>query len=90
MDCTKGLKETLSHLHSCMPKGVEYTPNKYGGTFTKGKRKIFVNIDYRKNDTSFPKISKYKDSYGVMLDRSYCKSYEAIRSLVRKGLGIKD
>ena len=44
----KKLDETLSHLHSCLTKGVKYSNTKYGGTFIKGNRYIFVNIDYRK------------------------------------------
>lgn len=85
------LHVTLDHMSTCLPKDVKYTKSKYGGSFTKGNRSIFVKVDfYTKQKVTDPmKIKKYHGKYGVKVHRLNTCDYVGIKKLVQKGLGVK-
>lgn len=85
----KLLKETCNQIASCLPD-TKFIETKSGGYFVKGKRQIGIvptNTQKKSND-SF-KINKWKNGYGINLDKRDVCMYYDIKDSVKKGLGIK-
>lgn len=87
----------INHLHltlemiSSTIDDVQYIPHRYGGTFTKGNRRIDVSVDFRKKDYDLDenmKIHKWKDAYCVTLHRDLTGYYPGIKEAVKKGLKV--
>lgn len=94
MDDIKELKTTLRFMESTIP-GATFKETIWGGSFTKGGRKInVVTLPYKKYDKDYLnngsfKIRKMGNEYGVALHPAHSRRYDGILKLVKRGLGVK-